>query len=111
MHSRPGRQAQGFVHTMSPDPIIADARVWIVGMIVLFFVSFLLSFAAVRWLPDLISSSPDNGSKPTAGTSPSTSEATTAPLEQSDNSRTVTPKPVIPIVIGRKSSPNADVSD
>jgi hypothetical protein len=34
-----------------------------------------------------------------------------APLEQSDNSRTVTPKPVIPIVIERKSSPNADVSD
>jgi hypothetical protein len=109
--NRPGRQAQGFVHTMSPGPIIANARVWIVGMIVLFFVSFLLSFAAVRWLPDLISSSPDNGSKPAAGTSPSTSEATTAPLEQSDNSRTVTPKPVIPIVIERKSSPNADVSD
>jgi hypothetical protein len=111
MHSSPGRQAQGFGHTMSPDPIIANARVWIIGVIVLFFVSFLLSFAAVRWLPELISSSPDNASKPTAGTSASTSEAATTPLEQSDNSRTVTPKPVIPIVTGRKSSPNADVSD
>jgi hypothetical protein len=102
MQSRPGRQSQGF----GPN-----ARLWIVGMVVLFFVSFLLSFAAVRWLPDLITSSNDNASKPTAGSSASTSEAPTTPLEQSDNSRSVTPKPVIPIVIGRESSPNADVSD
>jgi hypothetical protein len=37
-----------------------------------------------------------------------TSEAT--PVEQSDNSEGVTPKPVIPIVI-RRNAPNAEVSD
>jgi hypothetical protein len=92
---------------MSPDPIIADARVWIVGTIVL----FLLSFAAARWLPDLMTSSPGNVSKPIAGSSRSTSEVTTTSLEQSDNIRSVSPNPLIPIVIRRSSSPNAEVSD
>jgi peptidoglycan hydrolase-like protein with peptidoglycan-binding domain len=44
-------------------------------------------------------------------TSTSTSEATTTPLEQSDNSRSVTPKRLIPIVIRRSTSPNAEVAD
>jgi hypothetical protein len=92
---------------MSPDPIIADARVWIIGTVIV----FLLSFAAARWLPDLMSSSPDNVSKPTAGTPTSTSEVTTTSLEQSDNSRSVTPKPLIPVVIRRSTSPNAEVAD
>jgi len=106
MHSRPGRKTRDSGRRMSPVPIIADARVWIVGTMVL----FLLSFAAARWLPDLITSSPDNVSKPTAGSSTSTSEVTTTSLEQSDNIRSVTPNPLIPIVIRRNSS-NADVSD
>ena len=92
---------------MSPDPIIADARVWIIGTVVV----FLLSFAVARWLPDLMTSSPDNVSKPSAGTSTSTSEVTTTSLEQSDNSLSVTPKPLIPIVIRRSTSPNAEVAD
>jgi len=105
MHSRPGRKTRDSGRR-SPVPIIADARVWIVGTMVL----FLLSFAAARWLPDLITSSPNNVSKPTAGSSTSTSEVTTTSLEQSDNIRSVTPNPLIPIVIRRNSS-NADVSD
>jgi peptidoglycan hydrolase-like protein with peptidoglycan-binding domain len=92
---------------MSPDPMIEDARLWIVGTIVL----FLLSFAAARWLPDLMTSSPDNVSKPTAGSSTSASEVTTTSREQSDNIRIVTPNPLIPRVIRRSSSPNAEVSD
>jgi Putative peptidoglycan binding domain len=110
MHSRPGRHAKGSGRTMSAEPIIADVRVWVAGTIVLFLLSFLLSFAAVRWLPDLIINSHDSASKPTAGTSTATSEATTTPLEQSDNSRSATAKPVIPIVIRRKTS-DAEVSD
>jgi hypothetical protein len=81
MHFRPGREGRGFGRTISPDRVAADARVWIVGTVLLFFVSFLVSFAAVRWLPDLITSSADNPSKLTARTS--TSEPT--PVEQSDN--------------------------
>jgi Putative peptidoglycan binding domain len=104
MHSRPGKDSG---RRMSPDPIIADARVWIVGTIVL----FLLSFAAARSLPDLMTSSPGNVSKPIAGSSRSTSEVTTTSLEQSDNIRSVSPNPLIPIVIRRSSSPNAEVSD
>jgi hypothetical protein len=88
---------------MSPGPIIADARLWIVGAIVVFHVSF----SAARWLPDLMTGSPDNVSTPTAGTSTSTSEVTTTSLQQSDNSRSVTPKPIIPIVIRRSTSPEA----
>jgi peptidoglycan hydrolase-like protein with peptidoglycan-binding domain len=109
MHSRPGCEGRSFGRTIPPDRVAADARVWIVGTILLFFVSFLVSFAAVRWLPDLITSSADNSSKLTARTSTSTSEAT--PFEQFDNSRGVTPKPVIPIVIRQKTSVNAEVSD
>jgi hypothetical protein len=90
---------------MSPSPIIADARVWIIGAIVV----FLVSFSAARWLPDLMTGSPDNVSTPTAGTSTSSSEVTTTSLQQSDNSRTVTPNPLIPIVIRRSTS--AEVSD
>jgi hypothetical protein len=91
---------------MSPDPIIADARVWIVGTIVL----FLLSFAAARWLPDLMTRSPHSVSKPTAGSSKSTSEVRTTSLEQSESIRSVSPNPLIPIVIRRSSSPDAEVS-
>ena len=105
MHSRPGRKTDAG-RRMSPDPIIADARVWIVGTIVLFF----FTFAVARWLPDLMTSSPDNVSKPTAGSSTSTPKVTTTSLEQSDNI-SVTPKPLIPIVIRRSSSPNAEASD
>jgi hypothetical protein len=104
---RPGCKAKDSGRLMSPDPIIADARVWIVVIIVV----FLLSFAAARWLPDLMTGSPDNVSKPTAGTSTSTSEVTTTSLEQSDNSRSVAPNPLIPIVIRRSTSTNAEVSD
>jgi hypothetical protein len=102
---RPGRKAKGSGRTMSPSPIIADARVWIIGAIVV----FLVSFSAARWLPDLMTGSPDNVSTPTAGTSTSSSEVTTTSLQQSDNSRTVTPNPLIPIVIRRSTS--AEVSD
>ena len=100
---RPGRKAKGSRRTMSSGPIIADARLWIVGAIVVFHVSF----SAARWLPDLMTGSPDNVSTPTAGTSTSTSEVTTTSLQQSDNSRSVTPKPIIPIVIRRSTSPEA----
>jgi len=102
---RPGRKAKGSGRTVSPGPIIADARLWIVGAIVV----FLLSFSAARWLPDLMTGSPDNVSTPTAGTSTSTSEVTTTSLQQSDNSRSVTPNPLTPIVIRRSTSP--EVSD
>ncbi len=102
---RPGRKAKGSGRTVSPGPIIADARLWIVGAIVV----FLLSFSAARWLPDLMTGSPDNVSTPTAGTSTSTSEVTTTSLQQSDNSRSVTPNPLITIVIRRSTSP--EVSD
>jgi hypothetical protein len=78
----------------------------IVGTIVL----FLLSFAAARWLPDLMIRSPHTVSKPTAGSSTSSSEVATTSLEQSDSIRSVSPKPVIPIVIRRSSSPDAEVS-
>src|SRR5262245_18383379 len=103
MHSRSGPHAERLVRTTSPHPIITDARVWVVATILLFFVSFLV------WLPDLITNSADDPSKLTARTSTSTSEAT--PVEQSDNSQGVTPKPVIPIVIRRETSLNAEVSD
>jgi hypothetical protein len=91
---------------MSPGPIIADARVWIVGTIFL----FLLSFAAARWLPDLMIRSPHSGSKSTTAGSTSSFEVTTTSLEQSDSIRTVSPNPLIPIVIRRRSSPDAEVA-
>ena len=88
---------------MSPGPIIADARLWIVGAIVV----FLVSFSAARWLPDLMTGSPENVSTPTARTSTLTSEVITTSLQQSDNGRSVTPNPLIPIVIRRSTSPEA----
>jgi hypothetical protein len=100
---RPGRKAKGSGRTTSPSPIMADARVLIVGAIVL----FLVSYSAARWLPDLMTGSPDNVSTPTAGTSASTSEVTTSSLQQEDNSRSVTPNPLIPVVIRRSTSPEA----
>src|SRR5262249_37163215 len=102
MHSRPGRRTKDSGHRMWLDHIIADARLRIVGTIVL----FLLSFAAARWLPDIMISSPDTVSKPTASSPASSSEVKTTSLEQSDSSRSVTPKPVIPIVIRRSASPD-----
>src|SRR5262245_28408228 len=96
---RPDRNVKDSGRTTSPNSIIADARVWIVGAIVAFF----LFFAAAHWLPDLMNSSPDNVSKPTAGASTSTSNVTTTSLEQSDNA-SVTPNPLIPIVIRRSTS-------
>jgi Putative peptidoglycan binding domain len=102
---RPGRKAKGSGRTMSPSPIIANARVLIVGAIVV----FLVSYSAARWLPDLMTGSPDNVSTPTAGISTSTSEVTTSSLQQEDNSRSVTPNPLIPVVIRRSTSPK--VSD
>jgi hypothetical protein len=80
----------------------------IVGTIVLFLVSFLLSFAAVRSLPDLMNS-PDNPPNPIAVNSISTSEP--ASVEQSNNSQGVATKRVIPIVIRPKISLDAEVSD
>ena len=106
MHSRPGRRIKDFGRMMWPESIIADVSVRIVGTIVL----FLLSFAAARWLPDLMISSPHTLSKPTAASSTSSSKVTTTSLEQSDSSGSVTPKPVIPIVIRRSSSSDAEVS-
>jgi Putative peptidoglycan binding domain len=100
---RPGRKAKGPGRTMSPRPIIADVRVLIVGAIFV----FLVCFSAARWLPDLMTDPPDNVATPAAGTS--ASEVTTASLQQEDNSRTVTPNPLIPIVIRRSTSP--EVSD
>ena len=100
MHFRPVRRTKDSGRRMWPGPIIADARVRIVGTIVL----FLLSFAAARWLPDLMISSPHTVSKPTAASSTSNSEVTTTSLEQSDSSRSVTPNPLIPRVIRRSSS-------
>ena len=80
-----------------------SAQVWIVGTIVV----FLLCFAAARWLPDLITSASYGVSKPTADTS----TVTMTSFEQSDNGRSVTPNPLIPIVIRRSTPPNAEVSD
>src|SRR5260370_20765074 len=104
MHSRPGRHAKR-------SGLITDATMWMVGMTLSFLVSFVLHFAAARWLPDLMTNSPDNASKPPGGTSTSTSEATMTPVEQFDNSRSIFPKPVVPIVFRRTASPNAEVSD
>ena len=106
MHSRPGRKTKDSGRSMSPGPIIADASVWIVGTIVL----FLLSFAAARWLPDLMIRSAHSVSNTTAS-STSSSEVTTTSIEQSETGRGVTPNPLIPIVIRRSSSANVESSD
>ena len=88
----------------SPDPITANSKAWILGTIVL----FVLSFAAARWLPDLMIRSPHSVSKPTAVSSTSSSEVITT--SKSDSIRSVSPKTVIPIVIRQSSSPDAEVS-
>ena len=106
MHSRPGRKIKDSSGRMSQGRIIADARVWIVGTIFL----FLFSFAAARWLPGLMIRSPHGISKATAASSTSISEVATTSLEQSESGRSVTPNPLIPIVIRRSSSPDAEVS-
>ena len=106
MHFRPVRRTKDSGRRMWPGPIIADARVRIVGTIVL----FLLSFAAARWLPDLMISSPHTVSKPTAASSTSSPEVTTTSLEQSESGRSATRNPLIPIVIRRSSSPDTEVS-
>jgi hypothetical protein len=117
MHFHPDRRTKDSGCGLWPGLIIEDARVRIVGTIVL----FLLSFAVARWLPDLMISSPHTILKPTAASSASSAEVTRASLEQSDSNRSVTPeqsdsslsvtpKPVIPIVIRRGSSPDAEVS-
>jgi hypothetical protein len=100
MHFRPGRRTKDSGRRMWPGLIIEDVRVRIVGTIVL----FLLSFAAARWLPDLMISSPHTVLKPTAASSTSSSEVTRTSLEQSDTNGTVTPNPLIPRVIRRSSS-------
>ena len=123
---RPGRNAKDSVRKTSPDPIILDrinrrthqfgpvaagarmpAKVWIVGAIVV----FLVSFAATRWLPDLTTSARYDVSKPTPGTSTSTAAVTTPSLQQPDNGRSVTPNPLIPIIIRRSTPLDAEVSD
>jgi Putative peptidoglycan binding domain len=108
MRSRPGRRTKDSGRRMSPDPLLADARVWIAGTIVMFLV-FLFSFTVARLLRDPMTSSPDTN--PTASTSTSISEVATTSVEQSDNIRSVSPKPVIPIVIRRSASPNVEVSN
>ena len=123
--ARPGRNAKDSVRKKSPDPIIKDriirrthqfgpvagammpAKVWIVGAIVV----FLLSFAVTSWLPDLTTSARHDVSKPTPGTSTLTSAVTTPSLQQPDNGRSVTPNPLIPIVIRRSTPPNAELSE
>jgi len=82
------------------------AQVWIVGTVVV----FLVSFAAGRWLPDLITNARENVSKPAAEISTSTSIIRKVSLEQSEDDRGVTPKPLIPIVI-RRTPPAAEMSD
>jgi hypothetical protein len=83
------------------------AKVWIVGAIVV----FLVSFAAASWLPDLTTSVRYDVSKPTPGTSTSTAAVTTPSLQQPDNGRSVTPNPLIPIIIRRSTPLDAEVSD
>src|SRR5215471_5560080 len=104
MHSHPGRRTKDSGRRTSPDPITANSKAWILGTIVL----FLLSFAAARWLPDLMIRSPHSVSKPTAVSSTSSSEVTTT--SKSDSIRGVSPKLVIPIVIRQSASPDAEVS-
>ena len=81
------------------------AQVWIVGTMVV----FLVSFAAGRWLPDLITNARESVSKPAAEISTSTSVIRKVSLEQPDDDRSVTPNPLIPIVIRRSMPPNAEI--
>ena len=111
----PGRNA---VRTTSPEPIIRgriNRRTHQFGPLAAGAVSAivvpLLFFAATRWLPDLMTSAHDNVPKSTAGTSMSASAITTPSLQQPDNGRSVTPNPLIPIVIRRSTPANEQVSD
>ena len=106
MGARMHRRTKHSGRRMSPDPITADTKTWILGTIVL----FLLSFAAARWLPELMIRSPHSGPKSTTASSTSSSEVTTTSLEQSDSIRTLSPNPLIPVVIRRSSSPDPEVS-
>ena len=88
-------------------PAAADAAmpatVWIASAIIV----FLLSFAAIRWLPDIAGSARDLVSEPSPGTSTSTSAVTTQSLQLPDNDRSVGPNPVIPIIF-RQSTPTSE---
>jgi peptidoglycan hydrolase-like protein with peptidoglycan-binding domain len=83
------------------------AQAWVVGIIVV----FLISFAAARWLPDLMTNAREGVSKPPAETSTSTSAIRKVALEQPDDDRIVTPNPLIPIVIRRSTPPDAEMPD
>ena len=83
------------------------AQAWVVGTVVV----FLVSFAAGRWLPDLMTNARESVSKPAVETSTSTSAIRKVALEQSDDDRIVTPNPLIPIVIRRNTPPDAEMSD
>jgi Putative peptidoglycan binding domain len=91
-------------------PVAGGARIavrlWIVGAIVV----FLLSFAATRWLPDLVSSARDGVSEAAPSTSTST-PAVPASSREADDGTTVTPNPIIPILIRRSTPPHAQESD
>ena len=113
---RPGRKDS--VRTTSPEPIIRgriNRRTHQFGPLAAGAVSAivvpLLFVAATRWLPDLTTSAHDDVPKSTAGTSTSTSAITTPSLQQPDNGRSVTPNPLIPIVIRRSTPANEQVSD
>ena len=113
---RPGRK--DFVRTTSPEPISRgriNRRTHQFGPLAVGAVSALvvplLFFAATRWLPDLTTSAHDEVPKSTASSLLSTSAVTTPPLQQPDDGRSVTPNPLIPIVIRRSTPPNAEASD
>ena len=113
---RPGRKDA--VRTTSPEPIIRgriNRRTHQFGLLAAGAVSAivvpLLFFAATRWLPDLTTSAHDEVPKSTASSLMSTSAVTTPPLQQPDNGRSVTPNPLIPIVIRRSTPANEQVSD
>ena len=115
---RPSRDSKGSIRTTSPVPIIRgriNRRIHQFGAVAAgagaSIVVLSLFFAATRWLPDLTTSAHDGVSKPTPSTSTSTAAVTTPSLQQPDNSRSVTPNPLIPIVIRRSALPNEQASD
>jgi hypothetical protein len=117
---RPGRNASNSVHTTSPDPIIRgriNRRTHQFGPVAVgaggaAIVVFLLFFAFTRWLLDLTTSARDDVLESIPSTSPSTSAAVATPsLRQPDNGRSVTPNPLVPIVIRRSTPPNDQPSD
>src|SRR5262249_28846607 len=107
MRFRAGRKVKEAGRTMSPDPILADARVWIVGTIVMLLVSFLFSFGAACLFRNRMTV---HLTMPQTSRT-SISEVATTSVEQPDNIRSVSPKPVIPIVIRRSAPPNVEISD